>query len=996
MAKKASRRKHDVFLSYDRSDGDFVEVLVRRLRGARLKVWFDREISAGEAWQEALEKGLQNSKNLVIAVGPNGIGHWQNEELRIALDERVRNPRYRVIAIMLPDAPALKTLPPLLRRLEVVDFRAGARDEEAFRKLVAGIKRKPPGPARSTRRPPTKALGAYLKSIVSSYSNLPLRGVDLGSSDPTGEQARLDLAQVYIDLDTKGQVKAKKRPSQPDEGKTRPLRALEAAAGNQSLVILGDPGSGKSTFLSHLAVCLAAHALKLKGRWIARLTDWPKAANNAIPIPVVLRDFARWVPKEQGKAGARHLWEFILERLKDQNHGSAKDVLEQALESGEALVLLDGLDEIASNRQREFVRDAVAAFAERYSASRFIVTCRTLSYQDPAWQLAGVRAVELAPFSEEKIQGFIKAWYAELGRIGVVKEGDAAGLAARLAEAVQRPDLWRLAPNPLLLTVMALVHTHKGRLPEARALLYEDTIDILLWRWEQIKLGPHADAPIVRQLLLDAGRTDVDLKRTVWQLAFAAHRKGGAADKDSLADIGELELQNALAELHPDGSRDWARELIEAMKLRAGLLLERVPQVYTFPHRTFQEYLAGAYLSSEGDFARQAAELVAEGAFWREAVLLAVGRLVYLNGETARPLALVGELCPPKAKDTNAAWQQAWFAGDVLLEIGLNRASASEFGQGLVAQVRERIAELVSKGRLTPVERVAVANTLARLGDPRFRADVWHLPDDPRLGFVEVPAGKFIMGSDGQKDADALDRELPQHELALGAYYIGRYPVTVAQFRAFREDTKQKPGDPDCLRGLPNHPVARVSWHEALAYCEWLTRRLPELADGMLAEAEPKHRAFWQQARDGRLEARLPSEAAWEKAARGTDGRIYPWGRKPDPDAANYGETGINATSAVGCFPAGVSPYGCLDMSGNVFEWTRSLWGKSWEQPQSNCPYDPADGREALDAADDVMRVLRGGCFFGYARSVRCAFRDLRDPHYRFDLVGFRVLLSPL
>jgi len=137
--------------------------------------------------------------------------------------------------------------------------------------------------------------------------------------------------------------------------------------------------------------------------------------------------------------------------------------------------------------------------------------------------------------------------------------------------------------------------------------------------------------PPLRQLLVQANRTDVDLKRALWRLAFEAHREGGITDAEAVADIGELQLHKTLIELHPTKSRDWAHHVVEVIKLRAGLLLERVPEVYISPHRTFQEYLAGAHLSIQSDFAQQGLRLAAEGAFWRQVVLLAVGRLVYLD-----------------------------------------------------------------------------------------------------------------------------------------------------------------------------------------------------------------------------------------------------------------------------------------------------------------------------------------------------------------------------
>ena len=262
-----------------------------------------------------------------------------------------------------------------------------------------------------------------------------------------------------------------------------------------------------------------------------------------------------------------------------------------------------------------------------------------------------------------------------------------------------------------------------------------------------------------------------------------------------------------------------------------------------------------------------------------------------------------------------------------------------------------------------------MGTALGRIGDPRFHDEhVWCLPKDPLLGFVEIPAGPFTMGSDKARDSDAYDDEMPQHPVTLPAYYLARWPVTVAQFRAFVEDAKFAPADPDCLQGVANHPVVDVSWHEALAYCRWLTEKL------RASDETPEPLAtLLRKGGDGRgpWQVTLPSEAEWEKAARGTDGRIYPWGNDPDPNRANYGDTGIGGTSAVGCFPGGASPaYGVEELSGNVWEWTRSLWGKGI---RDGYPYKPGASRENLDAPGDVHRVVRGGAFGVDRRSVRAA-----------------------
>jgi formylglycine-generating enzyme required for sulfatase activity len=531
---------------------------------------------------------------------------------------------------------------------------------------------------------------------------------------------------------------------------------------------------------------------------------------------------------------------------------------------------------------------------------------------------------------------------------------------------------------------MALVHTHRGQLPDARALLYEETVDILLWRWEQLKASAEQETPTLRQLLLAAGRTDVDLKRKLWQLAFEAHQQGKATDGEALADVSEWQLEKRLAELHPEQSHDWARQMIETMKHRAGLILERVPEIYTFPHRTFQEYLAGAHLSTQADFAKQVSQLMKEGAFWREVVLLAVGRLVYLSGDTDKPLALAGELCPQQRRDDDSAWRNAWLAGEVLVEMGLNRVEDTNLGRDLAQRVRQRLVELMQKHRLTAVERAAAGNALARLGDPRFRTDAWFLPDEPLLGFVEIPAGEFLMGSDKKKDSQAFGDELEQHKLTLPRYYIARYPVTVAQFQTFVDASNYKADHAESLQGLPNHPVVNVTWYDALAYCEWFTQQLRDW------EGTPEPLASLLKKQGWRV--MLPSEAEWEKAARGIDGRIYPCGNEADANLANYGDTGIGATSAVGCFPGDASPYGCEEMSGNVWEWTRSLWE---DYPYPGGAKERAK-REALEAPRDKPCVWRGGAFFNFVRDVRCAYR-LRDlPGSRYGSLGFRVAVLPL
>lgn len=221
---------------------------------------------------------------------------------------------------------------------------------------------------------PAEALRIYRDVLVRGSGQLPLRGVGIEASDPASSQKPLGLAAVYIDLDTTTQVKQKAKAkkeretglSPEKEPDTRPLPALEAAALNRRLVLLGQPGGGKSTFVNHLAHCLAAHALYPAANWAGHLPGWPPAETTLLPIVVILRDFAQQLPEKLPAPEAHHLWDFLLRRLQAQRLGFVADPLEQVLEAGQALVLLDGLDEIASVERRVFVRDALLAFARRY------------------------------------------------------------------------------------------------------------------------------------------------------------------------------------------------------------------------------------------------------------------------------------------------------------------------------------------------------------------------------------------------------------------------------------------------------------------------------------------------------------------------------------------------------------------------------------------------------------------------------------------------------
>jgi formylglycine-generating enzyme required for sulfatase activity len=291
------------------------------------------------------------------------------------------------------------------------------------------------------------------------------------------------------------------------------------------------------------------------------------------------------------------------------------------------------------------------------------------------------------------------------------------------------------------------------------------------------------------------------------------------------------------------------------------------------------------------------------------------------------------------------------------------------------------------KNNPSPKARAAVGRALGRLqlnGEsldnrkgvsiftPRLLGEGLGVRSLPDLDWVEIPAGKFIYQEKEQREE--------------GLFYILRYPVTFTQFQIFVEDL-QGFANPKWWDGLSaddkhnrasgeqvfkfyNHPRECVSWYDAVAFCRWLTEKAKEHSQLL-----PEKLAGLKN-----CEISLPTEWQWEKAARGTDGREYPYKGKCDAEKANTSETGIKQTSAVGIFPQGASPYGVMDMSGNVWEWCLNEYWKP----------------ENIALSGGKNRLLRGGSWSPYPVSARASSNRSRiSPDLRDLIFGFRLVVRP-
>ncbi len=658
-----------------------------------------------------------------------------------------------------------------------------------------------------------------------------------------------------------------------------------------------------------------------------------------------------------------------------------QDFFTHHLEQGRCLLMLDGLDEVADFTERVLVSEQIEAFAQRYGdrGNRFVITCRVRGYEGQARLGQRFITTTILPFTDADIRRFVHAWSLAVAASQAQSDSEsirkkAADNARDLLRAIQaNPKIRELAENPLLLTVIALVHQYRAKLPERRSELYNEATEVLLGYFELGKPGEESKR-LARytgtQQEMDAGEKRAFLE----PLALAMHQTQVREwDRDQVTEL-------LAHQFHERGysqreSQDMAGDFLDAVVVRSGLIQEVELGIYGFLHLSFQEYLTARKMADSDDYIQQTLSHL-DDSWWKEVILLEAGHL----SESGR--SRVSKLVQAILEAPGDPFQRLLFAGECLVDVGENRAEAS-----LWRRVMDELMDAMLKDD-DPKRRAAAGRIVGKLGDPRpgVGLNAQGLPDI--LWSEPIEPGPFPMGNTKETDPMAWDDEAPRFtcNLITEPYRISVYPITVAQYRAFVKDAKgyeksrywtdagwkwkernkisgpREFGEPF---NLDNHPQVGVSWYEAVAFCNWLSE-----VTGLVIQ--------------------LPTEAQWERAARHTDGRRYPWAKglaAPDPNRMNYRETGIGATSAVGIFPAGGAVCGAQEMSGHVLEWCRTKWRGNYENYEQ-AVNDSIEG--------NAERVLRGGSFGDLDGLVRAAVRYGLVPYLRDYRIGFRVvLLSP-
>lgn len=800
-----------------------------------------------------------------------------------------------------------------------------------------------------------ESVSAYLTRLADDTSRLKLLG--MGRS----LQIELPIADAYVPLRTTlarsleqhGLERFKEHHAESEENvELSEVFTQAKRLGQRGVVLLGEPGSGKTTGARQLAWRLASRQ---------RLPEDLGLPSGITPVLLRFRHLSGAALKE--KNGLRTF-------LADQTHcATAPDGLTAPGDDlwngsgGPLLWILDGLDEVIDPAVRERVSRWVQEALTGRTQDWFLVTCRFAGYFREGVPL-GPKFVEfhVRPLDDEQVARFVRDWFKAAYEKLLHPSALAEERADKLLDVLARSEsltghIRELSSNPLLLTILCIVFHDEQTLPTNRAELYALCVRVLLQHWRRDVVESELGRSIPP---FDAEAAQAVLARLAWWMHGEQDRT--AAPLEQLAAEAEL----GLAEIATGcGLGHNGLAFIQRMKDEAGLLANDNEGCCGFLHLSFQEYLAADYAAREGlsreGLVRELASRATES-WWREVALLSLRRSRSFCEAFFREMLAVGIAEDHPDLADRCLTEALFFSAAPFLK-ALELSESPRRVAAVLRLLRERADQVP--------ELAEIARTLATSDDQRTQrcareilarmqitlptvANERNVFVDERTGitFVAIPAGEFDMGGNLYIDEQPVHRVRLSHD-----FWLAKYPVTNAQYGEYMTSAGPKVKPPefwdDRRFNQPEQPVVGVSWHDAQAFCEWAG-------------------------------CRLPTEAEWEYACRAGTTTEFSFG----DDESLLGEYAwFNGNSCSQTQPVGTkrpNAWGLYDLHGNVWEWCQDWFaGDYYAYSPSVDPKGPASSR--------ISRVWRGGAWHNDPRYCRAAIRYDRHPDSRYQACGFRA-----
>lgn len=800
----------------------------------------------------------------------------------------------------------------------------------------------------------------YRDWLRAATDALELRGI---GNRGAVEARRIRLFQLYIQLHQRQTITDNPGAGQGKHQIER-IPLVNVVDRHPYVLVVGPPGSGKSTFLQYLAR-IGADEVRKRLPLLARATELYSfmVAPRAQAVPPHDRFVRYWLDQSR-----THRWHFTEPWLREQ------------FQRGQVRFLIDGLDELPSHEARVAIVQVVDHAVQQWPACHWVLTSRPNTLGGPALPL-NFRPAEIDLLSDEEISSFIHAWVLVL-----YQSEDSAELVDRysrkgavvytreLLEAIRdRPDVRLLARNPVMLTSIAVVHWNEMKLPEGKSELYDAVMSWL------INARRDTTERFGRKLALQCYQ----------RLALAMHQH----PEGRRTEVGLAWAANCIAPLHqgatPQEQTQAALDFLEREEVNTGLLVRRGKGNLAFWHTSFQEYLAACEVAGHTDDEANGWWAVIKSRLhepgWSE-VIRFIPTILHRLGDDRVDL-FIGRVLATRSDASLAETARViGYLGPLLHDLVLYQYTIDRLPEYITA--RDEVLAIFARGKgdALPIDvRIEAAIALGRAGDPRLEsADQW----------VLIPAGSAVVG------AQSSDPALPNYDPFAGineqpvfrafsqSFEIGKYPVTVQEYarfvaargyadRAFWGDegwawretqSVPSPGHWDTQLTTPNCPVVYITWHEAQAYCRWLSRRDDGFAYMLPTEAQWEYMAragqssYWRFVFGNQMPQEIGSEMNWEEAS---NERLTP----------------------VGLFPLDATSHGVADVNGNVYEWVQDDGPYTYSAGEH-----PAGRRRTFNAP---FRYLRGGGVHSPARLHRTAARSCVLAELRYDDLGFRVLRVP-